>query len=78
MGLNDEQLQDIRERMVKAEGFLVEMAQHSPPTSESYKRLLAKADGMNLARSYLDDAIRWFSPSAQPSLPDTHPEPPQE
>lgn len=51
-------LAELRERMVRVDTQLKQMAFDNPPSDTNYHRLLGKAEGVRLALSYLDEAER--------------------
>lgn len=54
----DEVLADLRERFVKADAQLLALASKRSQSEEAKRRLEAKAEGVRLALSYLDEVTR--------------------
>ena len=66
----EEALADLRDRADRAAGELRRQARAkaaSPENNSAYVRLCAKATGVELVRSYIDDAIALSSSAGSPS-----------
>ena len=57
-GQKDEALRDLLSRTVKAHDVLEEDAKSAGMFTEEGQRLLHKAEGVRLVRSYIEEAIR--------------------
>ena len=52
-------LSDLIDRMDEAEVKLIELSNEHKPLSHESIRLESKANGVALAKSYVNDALRW-------------------